>query len=190
MRGFVMGTMAGVMVMAVAASPAAAQQTSPAAFEPGRRAIEVEVPESGGSSVALWWVRSPERQLGLRTSFSVTTRRFEGADRHTGWSFAVGPAIKRHLAIAGPVVPHWRGHAMVGASGASGANAPRSVFITGLGGLGVDWFPADRLAIGAHVGLSAEFDRISQTPPAGERIRQDRFTVGTATSSLSMKLYF
>lgn len=172
------------------AAPLSAQQSSPAAFEPGRRAIEVEVPEGGGSTVGIWWVRSPESQLGIRTSFSVSTVEATGGSRQSNWSVSVGPAIKRHIATAGPVVPYWRAGAAIGAAGASGTGSPRSLLLSAQGGLGADWFPVDRVAFGAHVGIRGDYDRLSSESPVSGSVSQNRFRLGTATSAVTMKLYF
>jgi hypothetical protein len=177
-------------MLAAGTSTVAAQQSSPAAFEPGRRAIEVEVPEGGGSTVGIWWVRSPESQLGIRTGFSVTTVEAGEGSRQSNWSVSVGPAIKRHIATVGPVVPYWRAGAAIGAAGASGTQSPRSLLLSGQGGLGADWFPVDRVAFGAHVGIRGDFNRQSAESQVAGRVSQNRFTLGTATSAVTMKLYF
>lgn len=177
--------------MIPAVLPLAAQQSSPAAFEPGRRAIEVQVPDGASSSIAIWWVRSPERQVGLNTSFSVTSDRAADGERRTSWGFGIGPTFLRQLASVGPLVPHWRLGASVGAGGSSSPSSPRTVSLAGRGGVGVEWFPVDRVSIGANVGAGVNFSRQSADPPgATGRISSSRISLSSGTSALSMKLYF
>lgn len=175
------------------ASAGHTQESTPAALDPARRAIEVELPQAGSSNIGFWWVRSPEMRLGVAVSASYSEDRNSAAGGGgRAWEIAAGPAIKRHVLVSGPVVPHLRGGLRAGVGGSNSAGdtrSPRSLSLSATGGFGVDWFPYDRVAIGAHSGMQFWVRRVS-TEIAEERISRTMYDLRTFTSALNLQLYF
>jgi hypothetical protein len=172
----------------VVTAAAHAQQSSPAALEPGRRAIEIALPEGGGTQVGLWWVRSPQTQLGINGAFQYGQSEIAGGRSISRWQFLVGPALKRHVAVSGPIVPHWRAAAMIGASGGDQQSEARHINLAV--GFGVDWFPWDRVSIGGHMGVQAGHARNTATLPTGQEHTFSSTAIGTFRSGLTLQLYF
>lgn len=173
----------------VAAGAAEARQARPAALEPGSRAIEIAVPEGGGSGAGIWWVLSPRTQFGLEGILQLSSTDVPGSDeRRNQWAVGVGPALKRQFGVVGPVVPYWRTGALLQAGGGSGSTQDvTSVAIHG--GIGADWFVHDRVGLGGHTGLRAAYGRVSASDAQATPSRE-AFTLATFRSALALKIYF
>jgi hypothetical protein len=164
-----------------------AQQTSPAALEPGRRAIEFALPQGGGSAVGLWFVHSPATQVGVTTGFRYASQQGSGGDWTNQWDLTVRPGLKRHVAVSGPVVPHWRGGLAFGVAG--GTARSRSHHVGASAGFGADWFPYDRVSIGGHMGVEAGYSRVNVVS-LGTDTARGAWNLGTTRSALTLQLFF
>jgi hypothetical protein len=177
-----------VAALVMSGGVAEARQARPAGLEPGARAIEIALPEGGGSGTGLWWVVSPRTQVGVEAQLGYTSEEVTGTGRQTRWSFGAGPALKRQIGVVGPVLPYWRAGAMLQTSGGSG-NTPDASTIALHGGIGADWFVHERASIGRHTGLRGGYSRISNTLGAQE-VTRDAFSIATFRSALVLSIHF
>lgn len=66
-----------------------------------------------------------------------------------------------------------------------------SLRLGGLAGVGVDWFPAQRVSVGGHIGFEALAVRrdVPAIPPGGSEERSG-YEIGTFASGLRFRLFF
>lgn len=166
----------------------------------GDRSIAFAVPESGAGTIALWWHRSRDAAVGLQLGFSADAGLRTGGDDPDQFgsdaSVSLGPAFKSYRGHLGPVAPYFA--TGFGLSGFLRYRAvddpavdPRTLWGAGAYvrmGVGVDWFVAERVSIGGHIG-----GRISyRFRPGREAADPDIHTLdlGTRTGGLTFHLYF
>ncbi len=167
----------------------------------GDRSIAFSLPEAGSGVFGLWWHRSRGWAFGLELGASAAASlRTGGADPDqlgSSVSLSVGPALKRYRGSLGPVAPYFL--AGLGVSGSiqySAVDVPGTdpVARWGVGGYvrmagGVDWFVAERVSIGGHVGGRVGY---GFQPARSDKAEPDRhsLTLGTFTSGLTLHIYF
>ena len=182
-----------VAAAAVVATGAAAQETS--AGERGSRSISVDVGEQ--SSVGLWFRMSDRADLGLQLGATrVNLSDDDDTVEQTGTQFEVGPAVKLYTAPQGAFQPY----TFLGAffryaesetsfEGFGDATSIEREF-GGRVGVGLDWFPASRISVGAHVGVEgALLNGDIGDEDTGETVGVEGSAFRTFTSGIRVHLY-
>lgn len=174
---------------AVAAAPAAAQQAASAnALQEGRRSISFGLPSGGGSSFGIWTMLSERTNLGLIGQLQVEQQDDPDVD---SWGLRLAPAIKRYVRRAGPVAPFLYGNVALGWESETQPGGEESAWSIGtFGGLGVEWFPVSSVSIGGHTGIGLEYRSIDVDPTIGASQSSSELALRTATSQLSIQIYF
>ena len=174
------------------------------AVREGRRMLTFGWPFSGGGGSGTFQyarMRSERTALGLQLDVNLSHSRQDRAapsgpdDSDTRASVHVGPVLKRYLDVQAVVAPYLRGAATVGAhymrqeretSGAPTAELTRwQPSVTLSGGLGLDWFPLARLAVGGHTGLRAHASMLRS-----DEMDSTGLSLATFTSSLEVTFFF
>lgn len=193
----------GIPLLGVLMSPGSgtAQDWRP---EWGDRSIAFAMPGGGGGGLGIWWHRAGRRSRALELDLDTGASLDVGGevDRYSLQTTAsLGLAFKRYGAAVGSVSPHlYGGTGIRGHWRNQGANDPsRAAYsLWGAGaytrlGLGVDWFPLERISVGGHTGGSLDY--WYQNPPAGtgltgDQPRRHSLAFGLFTSGLSLHIYF
>lgn len=176
-----------VTAAAVMATGAAAQDTSD---RPGR-SLAVSVGES--STVGVWFSVSPRVDLGLQIGGQRLELSPEGGDDDDSvdsWQVSFEPAVKLFATADGAFLPYTYLGAF--ARYAEGSQDGEFEDITAIEreygaavGLGLDWFPARRISVGAHAGLEGGLLNVD-VPGLGV----DGTFFRTFTSGVRVQLYF
>ena len=172
---------------------------------PGRLGRGVAFPSSSGSSFSLWKIRSPPTAVGLDIGVSWSYAD-STANADDPASFAVQdhslrlqlrPTIKHYRPLHDRVAPFAYGQVGAGFSGAK-RDAPhthRGASSGSIGlalGLGVEWFPFQRISLGGHTGLRLGY-RYSQYDARGDINRSSSnwsLYLRTFQSEVAVLLYF
>jgi hypothetical protein len=176
------------------ATGAAAQDTN--GLERSRTSIVVGA--TGDITVGVWQRLSPRTSLGLEVGaysrngeyrFPTTGQEQETEERLV----TVGPALKVYTGPGGAFLPY--GYASAFAQFGSMRHQPldgeaQESDVSGFGGqvgVGVDWFPVQRVSIGGHVGVEG----FSSSRDAVAFNGEEEFTgIGTFSSGIRVQLYF
>lgn len=202
MRPSLLLPLAALLVLITGAAPTAAQDWRPG---PDDHSLAFALPDGGGSAFALWW-------YGERGGWGMELDAHINASLDTGGrspdrfvartTFSAGPAFKRYREAAGPVSPFlYSGFGVRGGYDRSDVDDPDvptttawRVGLYGRLGLGVDWFPLERVSIGGYTGMEAFYhfaahDSGPSLPYPGDG---DRHSGGLDlfTSSLTLNVYF
>lgn len=172
---------------------AAAQETQATARE--SRSISLGVDE--GIEIGYWTRLSERYDLGLNVGLA-----YETLDDDTGeqslTTLSLEPAIKRYAAADGPFLPYGYGSVFASygrlssAATADGGSATVTSEQTRYGasaGFGLDWFPARRVSLGGHVGVTAGYQS-NDLEGSFEDQTADGFFINTFTSGIRAHLYF
>ncbi len=157
-----------IWIILLASGSAAADQ-GPLAHR-GDWALGVALPASSGSSFSLWKVRSPTTAMGLALSVSwsyadSTANSNDPAAafyRHS-LSLRLSPTIKHYRPLHDRIAPFTYGQLEVGFSGDKRQSEPQAQHGSSSGsiglalGLGVEWFPFQRISLGGQTGLSLRY---------------------------------
>lgn len=173
------------------AVPASAQRR-PEPLREGTYSLAFTIPTASTTSFGIWRLFSDRTAVGLDVNFNYRSEEHEAQGRVNeadGFSVHIGPALKRYFSPERTVAPFLYGAATVGYSQADlrtfTRNEDREAFdASGALGLGVDWFPLDRLSIGGFTGLTAGY---STTDRPGDH---QAWSVRTFRSDLVMHIYF
>ena len=159
----------GAVALLVATGAAAHPSPQGPLAERGTWALGFALPSSEGSSFSLWRVRSPETALGLEGSFSwaQSDHELDGGprkrdQRYNSLNLQLRPTFKRYRPLRHRVAPYFYGQALAGFTDKDEEYwydpTTGSMVELGVGlGLGVDWFPFQRVSIGGRTGLSLRF---------------------------------
>ena len=177
-----------------------AQETAAATLVPGRRSITFGVFSGGSGSFGVWKMRDERTNLGLLADlrFSTFHLNVEGDDNDRSSSevsAAVGPEVHRYADFTGRVAPYGFLGARLGATYRKAVSEPDledeswSADLSGLIGLGVEFFLVPNLSIAAQTGLGASLAYDPRDTAAGDAT-QVSFHIGTFTMSLGGAIYF
>jgi hypothetical protein len=176
------------------ATGAAAQDTN-GLERPG---TSIEVGAGGDYVVGVWRRLSPRTSLGLEVgaysrSYDYRFDDPEGEREIDERLVTVGPALKVYTGPGGAFLPY--GYASAFAQFGSTRYQPvegeaQETDLCGFGGqlgLGVDWFPVQRVSIGGHVGVEG----FSSSREGASFNGEEEFTgFGTFNSGIRVQLYF
>lgn len=182
------------LACALATAPAAAQDT-PAPVQPAGATV-VSLEAGNGYVVGLWRQTSPRLRAGIELGTALSRIEDEDNEEHFT-NFVVRPGVKLFSAADGTVRPFTSLGAY--AEGYRRRTVSEGVFesdqvtqATEVGarvGVGVEWMPVSRLAIGGQVGVRGGFLR--ETVRSGSLERElDGWSAGTFTSGLALSLFF
>lgn len=133
-------------------------------------------------------------RAGERTDvmLEVTGRVFEEGDTQTRL-ISLRPALKRYLgSIDGSVAPYlFLGLRAEWGWQEFGPSPERSSQILGgRAGVGVDWFPTQRVSLGGHMGVEAVALRSEGSPFVGSDPIATGHEIGTFSSGVRLRLFF
>ena len=154
-------------IVLITSGIAAANQEGPLAGR-GNWGLGVALPSAGGSSFSVWKIRSPTTALGLEAVVSWSYRD-SSADADDPASAAINrhylrlqlsPAIKKYRPLKNRISPFTYGRVEARFSGYNRNYDQDSQRVSsegriGIGfGLGIEWFPFQRIGLGGQTGLS------------------------------------
>ncbi len=176
------------------ATGAAAQETN-GLERPG---TSISVGAGSGIEVGLWRRVSPRASVGLEVSAFSRSSEYQFPDsgdelENEERLVTVGPALKVYTGPGGAFLPY--GYASAFLQFGSTRYQPlvgeaQEADLSGFGGqvgLGVDWFPVQRVSIGGHVGVEG-FS--SSREEDDSDVREDVTRFGTFNSGIRVQLYF
>ena len=172
--------------------PVAGQgQENPGAASRGDRSILLSVGER--SDIGYWMRVGESTDLGVGVGLT-----FSDDDERTSRAFHLSPELKRYWDEDGASIAPYVLVGLVGSwrtSEDSGtfASERSALEIGGAGGIGLDWFPVERVSVGGHVGLRATFTRskLTQTSPgAPPEDEATRFLISTHSAGIRLHVYF
>lgn len=163
---------------------ARAQQTGQP-FQKGTRSISLSL--NGDANFGLWQFTSSRRArglvLGVNASFGGQTNGGNTSDV----TLSIGPRWKLYMEDHGPVAPYMSIGADIRGSRSTGGGQSTSGFgLDGILGLGVDWFPANRVSIGGYTGARLGPAWTWSSPGA----RQWALSLKTLTTGVTLQIYF
>ncbi len=153
-----------VALLAGATGAAADSPQGPLA-ERGTWALGFDLRSSEGSSFSLWRVRSPKTALGLEASlyWRLIESDYESPGRsdrrYQRLCLEFRPTLKRYRPLRDGIAAYVYGQGLAGFWGMK-RDRDDSVSMIDLGvglGLGVDWFPLQRISVGGRTGLSMSY---------------------------------
>lgn len=192
-----MRTWVAVVVLATAlgtATDAAAQEADAAE----RRARSISLAVNDGIEIGYWTRLSERSDLGLNVGVALETLGNDDTEQSL-LSISFEPAIKRYATADGPFLPYGYGSLIFSygrlTSGVTQGGA--DVEITrdqqrygASAGIGMDWFPAQRISVGGHAGLAGGYQ---STEAGGDFFQEDGeqtgFFVNTFSSGIRVHLY-
>ena len=173
-------------LVSLVAAPMAQAQASPSVDGRAKRSIVTGVGSSTLIGVGL--------RVGTRTDLILEGGgRLSDTDGTGARVFVLRPAIKRYLgATEGSVAPYL----LVGVKAEwtrsdFGGSPITSQEIGGTVGLGLEWFPTQRVSVGGNVGVELlAVRRESSTSLGGTDPVSTGFEIGTASSGIRIRLFF
>ena len=133
--------------------------------ERGTWALGFDLRSGEGSSFSLWRVRSPYTALGLEASlyWRLMESDYESPARsdrrYQRLCLEFRPTLKRYRPLRDGIAAYVYGQGLAGFWGMK-RDRDDSVSMIDLGvglGLGVDWFPLQRISVGGRTGLSTSY---------------------------------
>ncbi|MBB4637265.1 hypothetical protein [Longimicrobium terrae] len=184
-------------------SPADADTTT--VLRKGARSISFTAPLDGGSAQAgIWRMVDDNTNVGILVALGASRNSLdvdddEGSSTNTQLNLSLGVRVRRYADPLGPVRPYILSGAYV--FGIHQSHGPgddlgttsRVVGVGGLGGLGVEWFPARRVSISGETGLRAQLSRqtLETDDSVNERTAHSTgLNLDTFTSGLAVQIYF
>jgi hypothetical protein len=185
--------MLAALACMLAAAPAAAQDAAAPVQPAGSTAISLDV--GSGYLVGLWRQLSPRTRAGVEVGAAVS--RTEGDDREQDLvNFVVSPTVKlfsgadgalRPYTLVGVYVQGFGQHQDSDGTGPEYANT--STEAGARAGVGLEWMPLSRLAVGGHVGVRGGYLRATQESNGTEQ-EQTGWSAGTFSSGIVLTLFF
>ena len=173
------------------AAPGSAQDTASAERLPRSVALQAD----RGIGIGLWTRLSPRADVGVNLGISFESLSDEEVDQDL-LVVQLEPAIKRYLSASADFIPYLYGslfgsYGRVSASGQSPievANEQRRLGTSAA--VGLDWFPAERISIGGHVGLAAGYQSNEVGGQFTGEQEQSGIFFNTLSSGIRVHLYF
>jgi hypothetical protein len=134
-------------------------------------------------------------RLGDRTDLGLEGGlRTADDDDSSSWLVSLRPALKRYLGDSeAPVALYWVGGLLLTWTETELASLSVATTHRELGafmGLGLDWFPAERVSVGGHIAIEGAATR-RRTPALGVPDSEvSGYEVGTLSSGIRLQLYF
>ena len=183
----------------------AAADQSPLAHR-GDWALGVALPSNSGSSFSLWKIRSPTTAVGLEVgvSWSYADSTLNADDpnptslQNHSLYLRLRPTIKHYRPLHDRVAPFMYGQVDAGFSGLKWDFDPSTQYGGSSGsvgialGLGIEWFPFQRISLGGQTGLRLGY-RYSQFDTRGDNNRSSRnwsLYLRTFQSEVKALMYF
>ena len=172
----------------------------------GDWALGVAWPSSSGSSFSLWKIRSPTTAVGLEVgiswSYADSTLNADSTDPIALQTHALylqlRPTIKHYRPLHDRVAPFMYGQVDAGFRGYKQDSDPHTQRGSSSGniglalGLGVEWFPFQRISLGGQTGLSLDY-RYRQSDTRGYNNRSSKIWslyLRTFQSEVKALMYF
>ena len=172
----------------------------------GDWALGVALPSSSGSNFSLWKIRSPTTAMGLEIgvswSYADSTANADDPDPTTLQTHSLRlhlrPTIKHYRPLHDRIAPFTYGQVDAGFAGSKRDSDPHTQQGGSLGnigialGLGVEWFPFQRISLGGQTGLSLGY-RYSQYDTRGYNNRSSKnwsLYLRTFQSEVKALMYF
>ncbi|MXX39892.1 MAG: hypothetical protein F4Y91_16245 [Gemmatimonadetes bacterium] len=173
----------------------------------GDWALGVALPSSGGSSFSLWKIRSPTTAVGLEVdvswSYADSTANADDPDPTTLQTHSLRlhlrPTIKHYRPLHERVAPFMYGQVSVGFSGSKRDSDPHTQQGGSYGsigialGLGVEWFPFQRISLGGQTGLRLGYSYGQHDTRSNFILRSNRnwsLALSTFQSEVKALMYF
>lgn len=177
------------LACAVAAAPAAAQAAE--------RATSVSLDLGGGPAIGLWRDVSPRVRAGVEVGTSVS--RLAGDDGEEDFTnVSVQPSVKIFSTGEGDVRPYTLvglyasryGQRQASSTDPGFENEFRRREVGARLGLGLEWTPLRRVAVGGHVGVGAGYLESRSESSIGDDHSADGWAFNTLGSGIVLHLFF
>ena len=172
----------------------------------GDWALGVALPSSSGSNFSLWKIRSPTTAMGLEIgvswSYADSTANTDDPDptslQNHSLYLRLRPTIKHYRPLHDRVTPFMYGQIDAGFWGRKWDSNPPTQYGGSSGsvglalGLGVEWFPFQRISLGGQTGLDLSY-RYGQYDTRSYSNRSSRnwsLYIGTFQSEVKALMYF
>lgn len=190
-----MKTTAATLALALSLAAASTARAQDAAAGPERGRTSISVTAQSSPVVGIWTRLSDRTDVGLNVGLAYARFGIEDDDQSERL-VRVEPALKRYLGARDGFAPYAR-VALFGELGEEEQEEEGTTFTVeqrsfgGSAAFGVDWFPARRISIGGHVGLSAGVQDFSASASEFDaEVEGDGLFAGTFSSGLVVHLYF
>jgi hypothetical protein len=187
------GEMKKLVLFAVALSIFMAQSAhAQEVKERGTNAVTMGA-STNSASIGYWHKMTGDISLG--GDFTFIFRDHNHRDSQT---YQLSPGIKYYLLPEKAVSPYLYG-AIIGRYGNDSSKTAfdttrTETYTAGLqGGIGLEWFPTQRVSIAGHVGAIAQYERNHSTDHNGfnsSSSNDEGFAIGTISSGILLNLYF
>ena len=178
----------------VAAALAVLASASGASAQDPEHPNSISLSVGSSTTIGYWMPVSARADLGVLVGASFADGENSGGTEQTSWSVRAGPALKLYATRESPFRPYTYGElffAFGRTESETGGGAESSLSNRDLAanvGLGLDWFPTDRVSIGGHVGLSGAFTW-SEIESGAAEADSDGFHFNTLSSGIRVHLY-
>lgn len=182
MKRLVLFAVAAVIFMA---QSALAQEVK----ERGIHAVTMSA-NTNSASIGYWYKFTDDTSLG--GDFTFIFRDHNHDDFQT---YQLSPGIKYYLMPEKAISPYLYG-AVIGRYGNDSNKNDFDTFRTesytaGVqGGIGLEWFPTQRLSIAGHVGALAQYEKNKTSGSFSSSSNDEGFVIGTISSGILLNLYF
>jgi len=184
-------------------------ETMPPSLSVGARSLSFTMGGTNGATVGFWRMKSDRMNVGWEIGLQAELGGDEtdpdvgpgGETRRTDLGISVGPSFRRYIEIGQPVVPFVEtgvavryGYGRVrdqlkDDSDSAVVRSNHSAGLIGSLGLGLEWFPVERLSVAAHTGVQLNttygWSHYSANKSSGWSASFSTFTTG-----LLLRLYF
>ena len=178
----------------LSAPPGIAQDTTSADRPPRSVSLQAD----GGIGVGLWTRLSPGADVGVNVGISFESLSDDQVDQDL-LIVQLEPAVKRYLSASAAFFPYLYGSvfgsygrvsAETGGGGSPVEVADKQRRLGASAAAGLDWFPAQRISLGGHVGLAAGYQSNQVGGQFTGEQEQSGIFFNTLSSGIRIHLYF
>jgi hypothetical protein len=192
-------TIAILAATLLTAGSAAAQTADTASAAPRNTSFSFGLGSS--QRVGLWHRVTPRVQVGMEVLGRRETTSTDGGELEArSTQLGIAPGVKFYSSTTAPVLPYVFvggeasfGHARAENEAVGGEIIEAEQTFRTLGaelGLGVDWFPVQRVSIGGHAAIGANWSRTQYETDGAEHPEQKTSSIGTFSSGVRVHFYF
>lgn len=171
--------------------------------EPGSYSVLFGFPSGGATTFGIWRMMGERLNLGFDVELEfedIETVVHAGGGlsdtiNDTRWTLRAGPQLKWYFPVGSRVVPYARAGLLAG-YGSRDAESPAAtrnitqVSVLFRTGVGVEWFPVDRVSFGGFTGLLVSYDDHTDEANGNPLTDSTRWQLTTFHSALGIQIYF
>lgn len=177
----------------LAAAPRARAQEAAGdnALRPGATSITVGIDPN--ASVGFWTMPSGRTALGVVGSVQGFRTSLGGSETQQT-QLVLSPQLKRYRSTHGAILPYLHGSVFASLAdfesrNPSGSGEGRLRAVGASAAVGLDWFPARRVALGGHAGLGLSRTRSEAGQEGAADFETTTWLLQTFTAAIQVQLY-